>query len=116
KLGVAQLLDEPGAVVPVAVSEAGPCPVVQVRTEERDGYRAIQIGWGAQKAKRTSRAERGHAAKAGLEYAPAVLREFRVEDPAAYEPGQTITVQQFAVCTRANVRGTTRGRGLQGVV
>src|SRR5690606_2009121 len=116
KLGMTQIFDESGAVVPVTVIEAGPCPVVQVRTEERDGYRAIQIGWGVRKAKRTSRAERGHAAKAGLEYAPAVLREFRVEDPAAYEPGQTLTVEQFAVGSRVNVRGTTRGRGLQGVV
>jgi large subunit ribosomal protein L3 len=116
KLGMTQIFDDTGAVVPVTVIEAGPCPVVQVKTEEKDGYRAIQLGWGAKKEKRATRAERGHAAKAGLDFVPRTLREFKIGADEQYEVGQQLTVEQFEVGSRVKVTGTTKGRGFQGVM
>ena len=116
KLGMTQIFDDAGAAVPVTVVEAGPCPVTQVKTTETDGYSAIQVGWGQRDEKHSTRAERGHAVKAGLEAAPRRLSEFRVEDTNGVEPGQVLTVEQFAVGERVKVTGTTKGRGFQGVV
>ncbi len=116
KLGMTQLFTEEGVLVPVTLIHAGPCPVVQVKTDATDGYSAVQLGFGERKDKHVSRAERAHAAKAELESAPAVLREFRVEDSGQYEPGQHMTVEQFEVGQRVKVTGTTKGRGFQGVV
>lgn len=116
KLGMTQIFDEAGAAVPVTVIEAGPCPVTQVKTEATDGYSAIQVGFGAKKAERATKAERGHAQKAGLEHTPATLAEFHVEAPESYEVGQELTVEQFEVGGRVKVAGTTIGRGFQGVV
>jgi large subunit ribosomal protein L3 len=114
KLGMTQIFDESGAVVPVTVIEAGPCPVVQVRTDEKDGYAAVQLGFGAKKASRATGAEKGHASKAGLEAAPAVLKEFRFDQ--APEVGESVTVDGFARGIRVKVTGVTKGRGFQGVV
>jgi large subunit ribosomal protein L3 len=114
KLGMTQIFDESGAVVPVTVIEAGPCPVVQVRTEDRDGYAAVQLGFGAQKDSRASRAEKGHAVKAGLEKAPRVLKEFRFDEAPAV--GESVTVDGFERGIRVKVTGVTKGRGFQGVV
>ena len=113
KLGMTQLFADDGTLTPVTVIEAGPCPVVQVR--QSAGATRVQLGFGAQKAKRSARAERLHAAKAGLEYAPQVLKEFAVagEAPAA---GTLVTVAAFAAGERVKVTGTTKGRGFQGVV
>jgi large subunit ribosomal protein L3 len=116
KLGMTQLFTEEGVLVPVTLIQAGPCPVVQVKTDETDGYGAVQLGYGERKEKHSTRAVRGHAAKADLEAAPAVLREIRVADPMSYEPGQQMTVEQFEVGQRVKVTGTTKGRGFQGVV
>jgi large subunit ribosomal protein L3 len=114
KLGMTQIFDESGAVVPVTVIEAGPCPVVQVRTDEKDGYAAVQLGFGAKKASRATSAEKGHASKAGLEAAPAVLKEFRFDQAPAV--GESVTVDGFARGIRVKVTGVTKGRGFQGVV
>ena len=114
KLGMTQIFDESGAVVPVTVIEAGPCPVVQVRTEDRDGYAAVQLGFGAQKDSRASRAEKGHASKAGLETAPRVLKEFRFDEAPAV--GENVTVEGFEKGLRVKVTGVTKGRGFQGVM
>ena len=114
KLGMTQIFDESGAVVPVTVIEAGPCPVVQVRTEDKDGYAAVQLGFGAQKDSRAARAEKGHAAKAGLEKAPRVLKEFRFDEAPAV--GESVTVDGFEKGLRVKVTGVTKGRGFQGVV
>ena len=116
KLGMTQLFNEDGALVPVTVIHAGPCPVVQVKTAESDGYDAVQLGFGSRKEKHSSRAGRGHAAKAGLDAAPAVLREFRVTDASEFEAGQELTVERFEVGQKVKVTGTTKGRGFQGVV
>lgn len=114
KLGMTQIFDESGAVVPVTVIEAGPCPVVQVRTEDKDGYAAVQLGFGAQKDNRATRAEKGHAVKAGLEAAPSVLKEFRFDEAPAV--GENVTVEGFAKGLRVKVTGVTKGRGFQGVM
>ena len=114
KLGMTQIFDENGTVVPVTVIEAGPCPVVQVRTPEKDGYSAVQLGFGAQKDSRATRAEKGHAVKAGLEAAPRVLKEFQFAD--APEVGATVTVEGFERGGKVKVTGVTKGRGFQGVV
>jgi large subunit ribosomal protein L3 len=114
KLGMTQIFDESGAVVPVTVIEAGPCPVVQVRTDEKDGYAAVQLGFGAKKSSRATSAEKGHATKAGLEAAPAVLKEFRFDQAPAV--GESVTVDGFARGIRVKVTGVTKGRGFQGVV
>lgn len=116
KLGMTQIFDESGAVVPVTVIEAGPCPVVQVRSPEKDGYSAVQLGFGNQKDKRASKAEKGHAVKAGLEAAPAVLKEFRFEGESAPELGSAVTVERFERGGRVKVTGVTKGRGFQGVM
>jgi large subunit ribosomal protein L3 len=114
KLGMTQIFDEAGAVVPVTVIEAGPCPVVQVRSQEKEGYTAVQLGFGRQKESRASKAEKGHALKAGLDAAPAVLKEFRFDETP--EVGSTVTVGGFERGGRVKVTGVTKGRGFQGVM
>lgn len=116
KIGMTRIFQESGAAVSVTVVEAGPCPVVRVRTEDSDGYEAVQLGFGAQKEKRTSKAEFGHAAKVGLKAAPAILREFAVAEGEEFEPGQELTVELFEEGERVKVTGTSKGRGFQGVV
>jgi large subunit ribosomal protein L3 len=116
KLGMTRIYGEDGNVVPVTVIEAGPCPVVQVAG---DGDRTrVQLGFGSRKAKRTTKALAGHAAKGGLDTAPKVLRSFRVAGDAGEAPkaGDLVTVEIFAPGEKVKVSGTTRGRGFQGVV
>ncbi len=115
KLGMTQIFDEAGAVVPVTVIEAGPCPVVQVRSAAKDGHTAVQLGFGRQKDRRASKAEKGHALKAGLDAVPAVLKEFRF-DADAPEVGATVTVDGFEKGGRVKVTGVTKGRGFAGVM
>ena len=116
KIGMTRVFDDEGRAVPVTVVEAGPCPVVQVKDEGTDGYTAVQLGFGRQKAKRATRAEAGHAAGVGLDYAPRILREFKVPDGETYEPGQELKVDVFEAGDRVKVTGTSKGRGFQGVV
>jgi large subunit ribosomal protein L3 len=116
KIGMTRIFNEAGVQIPVTVIEAGPCPVVQVKSDETDGYSAVQLGFGAQKAKRASKAEVGHAAKAGLEAAPRLMREFALENGEQYEVGQELTVEQFEAGDRVKVTGRSKGRGFQGVV
>ena len=118
KIGMTQVYDEQGTLIPVTVIEAGPCVVTAVKTVERDGYDALQLGFGARKAKNLSRAEKGHLTKAvAVDDAgklPAVLREFRGMEAA--EPGAVLNVGVFAAGDFLDVVGTTKGRGFQGVV
>lgn len=116
KIGMTRIFTEEGAAVPVTVIEAGPCPVVQIKTDESDGYSAVQLGFSAKKAKRASRPELGHAARAGLEAAPRILREFEVGDDEEFELGQRLTVEVFEAGDTVKVTGTSKGRGFQGVV
>jgi len=116
KIGMTRIFDDEGAAVPVTVVEAGPCPVLQIKTAETDGYSAVQLGFGAQKDKRASKAEKGHAAKAGVDVAPSLVREFAISDGDEYEVGQAITVEVFGAGDTVSVVGTTKGKGFQGVV
>jgi large subunit ribosomal protein L3 len=116
KVGMTRIFNDEGVQVPVTVIEAGPCPVLNVRSQEQDGYQAVQLGYGAKKAKRTPAGEMGHAAKAGLEAAPRLLREFRFDNGEEYEVGQQLTVELFEAGDRIKVTGKTKGRGFQGVV
>jgi large subunit ribosomal protein L3 len=116
KLGMTRLFDGEGRAVPVTVIEAGPCPVLQVRTNP-GGRVAVQLGFGTRKAKRTTRAEGGHAKKAGLEAAPRVLRELSLPAGAtAPKAGELVTVALFQAGELVKVAGVTKGRGFQGVV
>ncbi len=115
KEGMTQLFDEKGDVVPVTVVRAGPCPVVQVKTPETDGYRAVQLGFGARREKRVSKPLLGHAKKAGVAPA-AVLREARVTGDLP-KAGDVLKVGDvFRVGDWVDVIGTTKGRGFQGTV
>lgn len=116
KLGMTQIFTDEGEAVGVTVLEAGPCPVVQVKTPERDGYRAVQLGFGRVKEGRVKKPEAGHAARAGLDYVPAELAEFGAEGDEEYEPGQELTVEMFEVGDRVKVTGDSKGRGFQGTV
>jgi large subunit ribosomal protein L3 len=116
KVGMTRIFNDEGVQVPVTVIEAGPCPVLNVRSQEQDGYQAVQLGYGAKKAKRTPAGEMGHAAKSGLEAAPRLLREFRFDNGEEYEVGQQLTVELFEAGDRIKVTGKTKGRGFQGVV
>lgn len=116
KVGMTRVFDETGTVVPVTVIEAGPCPVVQVKDEARDGYRAVQLGFGVRPARKADRATAGHAARAGLDYTPLVLREFPLGPDEAPEAGQRLTVESFVPGDSVKVTGTSKGKGFQGVV
>jgi large subunit ribosomal protein L3 len=114
KIGMTRIFTEEGVAVPVTVVEAGPCPVVQVKTEETDGYRAIQLGFGVRKATRATKAEVGHAGKANLEAAPSILREFAPTEGEEYQLGQALTVELFEAGDEVKVTGTSKGKGFQG--
>lgn len=116
KIGMTRIFTEEGAAVGVTVVEAGPCPVLQIKTAETDGYASVQLGFGAQKDKRASKAEKGHAAKAGVDAAPRLVREFDVSDGEEYEVGQAITVEIFDPGDSVKVVGTSKGKGFQGAV
>ena len=116
KLGMTQIYTETGELVPVTVIEAGPCPVVQVKRRETDGYSSIQIGFGTRKAKNTTKAQSGHFRKARVS-PPALLREIRLDADAEREPGgDPLTVEIFKDEGKVDVIGQTKGRGFQGVV
>jgi large subunit ribosomal protein L3 len=111
-----QVYDAQNVLVPVTVVEAGPCPVVQIKTIQVDGYNAVQIGFSKQKSKNASKAEKNHAAKAGLENAPRVLSEVRLSAPSTNKVGDVITVSAFTEGQLVDVTGVTKGKGFQGVV
>lgn len=111
-----QVYDAQNVLVPVTVVEAGPCPVVQIKTVETDGYNAVQLGFGAQKAKNASKAEANHAKKAGLESTPRVLNEVRLTEAFSGKAGDVLTVAVFAEGQVVDVLGVSKGKGFQGVV
>ena len=118
KLGMTQIFQDDGSVAPVTVLEAGPCPVTAVRTEERDGYAAVQLAFGQVKEKHITKAERGHLKKAD---APPLRRlaEFRGapgEPSVEHQLGDVVTVEAFAVGERVKVAGVSKGKGFQGTI
>ena len=115
KLGMTSVFASDGRSVPVTVLEAGPCVVTQVKTEARDGYNALQLGFGQKRAARVNKPLTGHYQKSGDQLFE-VLREFRVDDPEAFTLGQTITVEMFQVGDLVDVSGSSKGRGFTGVI
>jgi len=117
KVGMTQVYDDKGVLIPVTVIEAGPCVVLDVKTKERDGYSAIQVGFGVRKAKNTSKAILGNVAKAGLsDNPPAFIREFRSENDPAEEIGSQIKADIFAEGEFLDISGVTKGKGFAGVM
>ena len=116
KIGMTQIFDEAGRVVPVTLIQAGPCTVVQKKTAEKDGYNAIQLGFENAKEKHLTKPEIGHQKKAGLEELKKVLKEFALKDCSKYEVGDVLTANVFAAGEYVDVTGITKGHGYQGVV
>ena len=115
KIGMTQLFDENGKVIPVTVVEAGPCTVVQKKTIENDGYEAIQVGFGDVKVQRVNKPMAGHFKKADV--APKkVLKEFRLENTADVNVGDILKADIFAAGDRVDVVGTSKGKGTAGVI
>ncbi len=116
KIGMTQFYSAEGKVVPVTVVETGPCIVVQKKEPSKDGYTALQVGFGSKKAQRVNKAEQGHMAKAG-KGAFEVLREFRLDDVSGYEVGQEIKAADlFKVGDLIDVAGISKGHGFTGVI
>ncbi len=114
KVGMTQIFDEKGYVIPVTAIEAGPCVVAQVKSEEKDGYSAVQLGFGDVKDKHINKPAKGHFAKSKLTVKKH-LREFRV-DTADVNVGDEVKADVFAAGDKVDVQGTTKGKGFQGVI
>ena len=115
KLGMTQIFDQKGNVIPVTLIEAGPCVVAQKKTVENDGYAAIQLAYEDASKKHLTKAELGHLAKAGVS-PKKHLKEFRLADTSAYEAGAVVTVDTFAEGEKVDITGITKGRGYSGCV
>ena len=115
KVGMTQIFDETGKVIPVTVVEAGPCVVTQKKTTETDGYEAVQLGFEDVKESKLSKPEAGHLKKAGVE-AKKHLKEFRLEDCAALNVGDVVKADAFAAGDWIDVTGISKGHGYQGVI
>ena len=115
KIGMTQIFDEKGNVIPVTLIEAGPCYVTQIKTIEKDGYEAVQLGFVTAKEKAVNKPTKGHFAKHGIP-AQRHLKEFRLEDISGYKEGDTVTADIFSVGEKVDISGVTKGRGYSGVV
>jgi large subunit ribosomal protein L3 len=115
KLGMTQVWDDANRVVPVTVVQAGPCVVTQVRTPDKDGYSAVQIGYGAIDPRKVNKPDTGHFSKAGVTPRRHLV-ELRTEDASEYTLGQEITAESFQPGERIDVVGTTKGKGFAGVM
>ena len=115
KIGMTQIFDEIGNVIPVTVIEAGPCVVAQKKTVENDGYDAVQLGFMDVKEKHLTKAEKGHFEKAGVALKKH-LKEFRLDDCSALNTGDIISVETFAAGDKVDVTGITKGRGYTGAI
>ena len=115
KVGMTQIFDENGKVIPVTVIEAGPCVVVQKKTAENDGYSAVQLGFGDVKEKKLTKPEIGHFNKAGVEFKK-YLKEFRLENAEAMNVGDVVKADTFAAGDKIDVTGISKGKGYAGVI
>ena len=115
KVGMTQIFDESGKVIPVTVIEAGPCVVAQVKTEETDGYTAVQLGFGDIKEKKLNKPTKGHFTKVNVT-PKKHLREFRLDSVAEYTVGQELKADVFAAGDKLDIQGTSKGKGFQGVI
>ncbi|MCF7889288.1 MAG: 50S ribosomal protein L3, partial [Victivallales bacterium] len=117
KMGMTQIYDETGRISPVTVLEVGPCTVLDQRTEEKNGYSALQLGFGKKKSKNVTKAVKGHCEKSGRnENPPAYIKEIRLDKDSELETGSEIKADIFNVNEYVDVTGTIKGRGFQGVV
>lgn len=115
KLGMTRVFASDGTVVPVTVVQAGPCPVLQIKTQEHEGYDAVQVGYDTLAERKVTKPERGHQAKAGKGFFRH-LREFRLDKAEGYEIGQELTVDMFKPGDKVKVTATSKGKGFQGVM
>ena len=115
KVGMTQIFDENGYVIPVTVIEAGPCTVAQVKSVDTDGYNAVQLGFGEVKDKHINKPEAGHFAKAKLANKKH-LREFRLDSIDGYKVGDEVKADIFATGEKVDIQGTSKGKGFQGVI
>ena len=115
KIGMTQIFDEQGKVIPVTVIEAGPCVVVQKLTTEKNGYEAIQVGYGEVREKLLNKPAKGQFVKAGVSLRR-TLKEFRLENASEYEVGQEIKADIFEVGDKVDVSGVSKGKGFQGAI
>ena len=115
KVGMTQVFDENGTVIPVTVIEAGPCVVAQVKTSEKDGYEAVQLGFGDVKENKLNKPEKGHFAKANVT-AKKHLREFRLDSIEGIKVGDEVKADVFEAGEKIDVQGTSKGKGFQGVI
>ena len=115
KVGMTQIFDEKGKVIPVTVVEAGPCVVVQKKTVEKDGYEAIQVGFEEIREKLANKPRKGTFAKAGVSVRR-TLKEFRLEDISTYEVGQEIKADVFEIGDKVDVSAFSKGKGFQGAI
>ncbi len=116
KLGMTQIYSAAGELIPVTVIELGPCPILATRTREKDGYSALQLGFGTRKAKNVSKAVMGNVSQAGLEVPPAVIREVRLDQDPTQQVGEVLKADSFAENEYVDVIGRSKGRGFTGVV
>ena len=115
KLGMTQVFSADGKVIPVTVVEAGPCPVVQIKTIEKDGYEAIKIGFCEVKENELNKPQAGLFKKAGVA-CQKILKEFRLENVSEYEVGKVVTVELFKDGDKVDVAGQSKGHGFSGVI
>ena len=115
KIGMTQIFDETGNMIPVTVIAAGPCVVTQKKTAEKDGYDAVQLGFGEVKEKHLTKPEKGHFDKAGVSYKK-YLKEFRLDDCSALNVGDTVAADTFAAGDKVDVTGITKGHGYTGAI
>lgn len=115
KIGMTQIFTEDGVLIPVSVIQAGPCSVVQKKTEEVDGYSAVQVGFEDKKASRTNKPEKGHFAKANVPVKK-YLKEFKLDNAAELNVGDELTVSQFTGGELVDVTGTSKGHGYAGAI
>ncbi len=115
KLGMTQIFTENGQVIPVTVVEAGPCTVVQKKTEESDGYNSVQLSFGEIKSKNVNKPETGHFEKYNAQPAR-VIKEFKLQDVPSYESGQVLKADVFETGDKVDVSGKSKGKGFQGVI
>ena len=115
KIGMTQIFDETGIIVPVTVVEAGPMVITQLKTKENDGYQAVQVGYGEIREKLLNKPQKGHFAKAGVGLKRHV-REFRTEDLTDYSLAQELNVEMFEAGDKVDVTGTSKGKGFQGPI
>ena len=114
KIGMTQIIGEDDIVTPVTIIQAGPATATQIKTVEKDGYNAVQLGYG--QGKNLSKAVSGHVKKAGENLSPKILKEFRTEDTPDVKEGDIFTVEQFNLGDKVTVTGTSKGKGFAGTV